>query len=75
MNTSLIPILFALNPSTWSIAEIAIAIVIIVGVITAMCIGVKAMGWTIPEWGKQLLWLLAIVFAVIIVIKLILMLW
>lgn len=61
--------IFALWQGTWGIADYAIMIVIIAGIIAAVTVGVKAMGLAIPAWFIQILWILVIVFVVVAAIR------
>lgn len=58
---------------TWGIADFAIGLVVICGIIAAVVVGVRAMGLEIPGWVKHLAWIVVIVFAVVAVIKILAM--
>lgn len=63
--------MFAINLAGMSIGEIAIAIVIIAGIVALVFIGTRAMGISIPQWFIQAFWVVIICFVIIIAIRLV----
>lgn len=60
---------------SWSIGQIAIAVVILAGLIAIVFIGLRAMGIQPPPWVLQIGWVLIIVFVVVLAIKILLSMW
>lgn len=54
----------------YSIAEIAIFIVVVAAIVALVYIALRQFGLGIPEWVKQVFWVLVVAFVVIIAIKL-----
>jgi hypothetical protein len=59
----------------WSIGQIAIAIVVVCGVIALVWVAMRQFGISIPAWVQQVLWIVAVVVVVILAIKFIISLW
>lgn len=55
---------------TWGIADYAIAIVIIAGIVAVATIGLRRLGITIPDWLVQVFWVLVVVFVIVAAIRL-----
>lgn len=56
---------------TWSITEIAIMIVVIAAVVALVYVALKQFGVSIPEWVKQVFWIVVVAFVVIFAIRLV----
>jgi hypothetical protein len=54
---------------TWGVADYAIAIVIIAGIIAALFIGLRQLGIAIPGWLVQVFWVLVVVFVIVAAIR------
>ncbi len=53
----------------WGPLQIAIALLIVLGVIAVVYIVVRAMGWTIPDWLVKIVVVCAVVFVGILALK------
>lgn len=68
----MLPTLFAIfsGPvSGWSIGEIAIAIVAIAAIVALVCVALNKFGIQIPDWVKQVLWIVVVAVVVILAIR------
>ncbi len=71
MSTLMATLLLAQHATPWhgmSISNLAITIVVIIGIIALVLIFVKAMNFQIPDWFKQVLWVVAAVVVVCVAI-------
>ncbi len=55
--------------SSWGIGDIACALLVIAGIVAVFLIASKQLGFTLPPWVIQILWVLAVVFVGILAIK------
>lgn len=55
----------------WSFGELAIAIVIIAAVVALVYVALNKFGVSIPEWVKQVFWIVVVAFVVIFAIRLV----
>lgn len=55
----------------YSIAEIAIAIVIIAAVVALVVVALRKFGISIPDWVAQILWIIVVAACVIFAIRLV----
>ncbi len=55
---------------SWSVANIAIAIVIIAALVALVLVALRQFGIAIPAWVQQIFWILIVAFVVIFAIKL-----
>ena len=60
---------------SWSLGQIAIAVVILAGLVAIVFIGLRAMHVEPPAWVLQIGWVLIIVFVVVLAIKILLSMW
>ena len=58
------------RPGTWSVGEIAIAIVVIAAIVACVYVALSKFGVAIPDWVKTLFWIIVVAFAVIFCIRL-----
>ena len=63
--------LFQGGITSWSIGEIAIAIVIIAAVVALVYVALKEFGVSIPGWVVRCFWIVVICFVVIFCIRLV----
>lgn len=56
---------------SWSIAEFAIAIVAIAAIVALVYVALNKFGVQIPDWVKQVFWIIVVAFVVIFAIKLV----
>lgn len=66
---SVLAVLAQLTPLRWTIPEIAIAVVVIAGIIAIVIIGLKQLKVEIPPWFIQVLYVIAVVVVIAIAIK------
>ncbi len=65
--------MFALTDiRTWGLGDILIAIVVIAACIALVYIALRQFGITIPEWVKQVFWVVVVAIVVIFAIRLVL---
>lgn len=57
----------------WTIGGMAIAIVIIAGIVALVTIALRKMGITIPDWVIQAFWVVVVVIVIVCLIKLLMM--
>ncbi len=57
--------------AAWSIADIAIMIVIIAAVVALVYVALSQFGVSIPEWVKHVFWIIVVAFVVIFAIRLV----
>jgi hypothetical protein len=58
-------------PWGWGFAELAIFVVVVAGIVALVWIGLRAMGVSPPSWVVQALWVVAIVFCICLLIRVI----
>lgn len=63
--------LFALAPWGLSFVELAIYVVIVAAVAALVYVALRQFGIGIPEWVKQVIWIVVVAFVVIVAIKLV----
>jgi hypothetical protein len=56
---------------SWSLVQIAIAIVIIAAVVALVYVALRQFGVTIPAWFQTVLWIVVVAIVVIIAIKIV----
>ncbi len=62
-------VLFA--PGRWSIAELAIAIVIIAAIVALVYVALQKFGVAIPDWVIQIFWIIVVAFVVVLAIRMV----
>ena len=55
----------------YSIAEIAIAIVVIAAIVALVYVALNQFGVSIPQWVQNVFWILVVAFVVILAIKIV----
>ena len=60
---------------TWSIVDIAIAIVVIAAVIALVFVALRQFGVSIPPWVVTVFWIIVAAFVIIFAIKLVAGMW
>lgn len=58
--------------SSWTIGEIAIAVVVIAAVVALVVVALRQFNVQIPAWVTQCAWILAVAFVVILCIRIVL---
>lgn len=61
--------MFAQVWRTWSISELAIAIVIIAAIVGLVYVALRQFGVAIPAWVVQVFWIVAVAIVVILAIR------
>lgn len=63
--------MFAIAPWGLSVVDLAIYVVIIAAVVALVYVALRQFGIGIPEWVKQVFWIVVVAFVVIVAIKLV----
>lgn len=58
-----------INIRSWSIGDIAIAVVVICAIVGVVIVATRAMGVVIPAWAKTVLWICLIAVVAIVAIR------
>lgn len=56
-------------PAGWSVAELAIVVVIVAAVVALVYVALREFGVGIPAWVQQVFWILVVAFVVIVAIR------
>jgi hypothetical protein len=59
----------------WSLGQILIAIVVVAACVALVYVALRQFGIAIPEWVKQIFWIVVVAFVVIVAIKFVLSMW
>jgi hypothetical protein len=62
--------LAVLFPVSWSIADLAIAIVLIAAIVALVYVALRQFGVSIPQWVQSVFWIIVVAFVVIFAIRL-----
>lgn len=60
---------------TWSVADIAIAIVVIAAIVALVYVALRKFGVAIPDWVQHVFWIIVVAFVVVIAIKFVAGMW
>ena len=71
MNWGIIPLAVGAGLATWSLVDIAIAVVIIAAVVALVYVALRQFGVTIPPWFLNVIWIVIVAIVVIVAIKIV----
>lgn len=60
------------NWRAWTFGELAVALVVIAAVAALVYVALRQLDVAVPEWVKQVCWIVAVAFVVILAIRLVL---
>jgi hypothetical protein len=60
---------------TWSVVDIAIAVVVIAAIVALVYIALRKFGVSIPDWVSQVFWVIVVALVIIFAIKLVASFW